>query len=97
LWCWSLEESSKKVKKKKPKRRKKPEAELKVGIPKKALFVYKGPARHVEFIGILFALTVVNVVAEFAVSGFPYALSALFLCLMIIAVVALILQLKRRK
>jgi len=90
LWCWSLTENHKKTKKKRRKR-KKPEVELKVSLGKEQYFLYKGPARHVKFVVVIFVLGIVNLIAEFKTSVFPENLAALFMCLIIISIVALIL------
>jgi len=86
---------SEKVEKKKRKRRHKPEVEFKLSLRKTTFFLYKGPARYVKFIAVIFMLGFVNAFAEFKISTFPENLAALFLCLMIISIVALILHFRK--
>lgn len=94
-WCYLAE--SKTTKKRKRRRRRKPEVEFKLSLRKTTFFLYKGPARHVKFIAVILILGFVNIFGEFGISTFPENLAAVVLCMMIIAIVALILLMKKGK
>lgn len=95
MWCWSLEEENKTKSKRRKKQRKKPEVDLKFSLRRTTYMQYKGPARHVKFIAIIFALSFVNAIMEFKISAFPANIAALVLCMLIIAIVGLILEFKK--
>jgi len=83
---------SKTTEKRKGRKRREPEVELKLSPTS---FQYRGPARQIKFIIVILVLGIVNIFGEFGISTFPENLAALFFCMMIIAIVALILYTKK--